>query len=63
MRKYQGIREVDSKELRETIDILEAGIGECDHVIPSNVLQDAIDYLELLAYERSWCGCSEDMGR
>ena len=63
MRKYNGIREVDKKQVDATIKILESAIGECEAVIPSNVLQDAVDYLELLSYERSWCNCSEDMGR
>lgn len=62
-RKYQGIGEIDKGKLRNTIDILELGIGECEAIIPSSILQDTIDYLELLSYERSWYGCSEDMGR
>lgn len=62
-RKYQGIKQIDSKRLNEVKGILEMGIGECEAIIPSAVLQDAIDYLEFLSYLRSWYGCSEDMGR
>lgn len=62
-RKYQGIEQVDNKKLKEVMNILEISIEECEHIIPSAILQDALDYLELLSYLRSWHGCSEDMGR
>ena len=62
-RKYEGIGQVDKQKLDANIKILECAIGECDSIIPSEVLQDVIDCLELLSYERSWYGCSEDMGR
>lgn len=62
-RKYQKIVEVDEERIEEVISILEVAIGECETIIPSDVLQDAVDYLELLSYERSWCDCEENMGR
>ena len=61
--KYDSIGQVDNDKLHEVINVLELGIGECEATIPSVVLQDAVDYLKLLSYERSWYGCGEDMGR
>ena len=61
-RKFQGIGDIDNKKLRNVIDTLECAIGACDSIIPSEILQDAVAYLELLSYERSWYGCDEDMG-
>ena len=53
-------------KLEEVISVLEAGVGEAEHVIPSEVLESAIEYLK--DYEQakialSWAGCYEDMGR
>lgn len=53
-------------KIEEVISILEAGIGEAEHVIPSEVLESAIEYLK--DYEQakialSWAECYEDMGR
>lgn len=53
-------------KIEEVISVLEAGIGEAEHVIPSDVLESAVEYLK--DYEQakialSWAGCYEDMGR
>ena len=53
-------------KLEEVISVLEAGVGEAEHVIPSEVLESSIEYLK--DYEQakialSWAGCYEDMGR
>ena len=53
-------------KIEEVISVLEAGVGETEHVIPSEVLESAIEYLK--DYEQakialSWAGCHEDMGR
>lgn len=53
-------------KLEEVISVLEAGVGKVEHVIPSEVLESAIEYLK--DYEQakialSWAGCYEDMGR
>ena len=53
-------------KIEEVISVLEAGVGEAEHVIPSDVLESVIEYLK--DYEQakialSWSGCYEDMGR
>ena len=53
-------------KIEEVISVLEAGVGEVEHVIPAEVLESAIEYLK--DYEQakialSWAGCYEDMGR
>lgn len=53
-------------KIEEVISVLEAGVGEAEHVIPSEVLESAIEYLK--DYEQakialSWAGCYDDMGR
>ena len=54
------------KTTKEVKDILELAVGEVDYVIPSDVLEDCITYLD--DYERmksaqSWADYPENMGR
>ena len=52
-------------ELKEVRNILELAIGECEHIIPSWVLEKSIKYLDEL--KEKWVSDSwkygEDMGR
>ena len=53
-------------KIEEVINVLEAGVGEAEHVIPSDVLESAIEYLKDYKQAKialSWSGCYEDMGR
>ena len=52
--------------IETTISILEASIGEIEHIIPSEVLESAIEYLK--SYQeiktvQGWIDYPEAMGR
>lgn len=52
-------------KVKEVISILEAGIGEAEYVIPSAVLESAIEYLndyEDMKAVESWREFPEEMG-
>ena len=52
-------------KIEEVISILEAGVGETEHVIPSEVLESAIEYLkdyENIKVTESWREFPEGMG-
>lgn len=52
-------------KVKEVISILEAGIGEAEYVIPSAVMESAIEYLndyEYMKAAESWRENSEAMG-
>lgn len=52
-------------ELEEVISVLEAGVDEAEHVIPSEVLESAIEYLkdyEDMKVAESWREFPEVMG-
>ena len=54
------------KTVDECSKILEAAIGEVDHIIPSDVLEDTIYYLKQykkLEVAKSWDDYPESMGR
>lgn len=54
------------RTIKECEDILEIAIGEVDYAIPSDVLEDTIEYLreyEKTKSERSWRDFPECMGR
>lgn len=53
-------------KIKEVISVLEAGIGEAEHVFPSDVLESAVEYLkdyEDMKVAESWRDFPEDMGR
>ena len=52
-------------KIEEVISVLEAGVGEAEHVIPSEVLESAIEYLkdyEAMKVADSWREFPEEMG-
>ena len=52
--------------VEEVISVLEAGIGEAEHVIPSDILEAAVEYLkdyEELKTAESWRESPEEMER
>lgn len=52
-------------KIEEVISVLEAGVGEVEHVIPSEVLESAIEYLkdyENMKVAESWREFPEEMG-
>lgn len=52
-------------EVEEVINVLEAGVGEAEHVILSEVLESAIEYLkdyESMKVAESWREFPEEMG-
>lgn len=52
-------------KIEEVISVLEAGVGEAEHVIPSEVLESAIEYLkdyEDMKAVESWREFPEGMG-
>ena len=54
------------RTVKECMDILELAIGEVEYSIPSDVLEDTIEYLKKykkLATEKSWEMFPEKMGR
>lgn len=54
------------KSVNECKGILEAAIGECEQIIPSDVLESTIKYLDellKLRNEKSWDMFPEAMGR
>lgn len=53
-------------KIEEVISVLEAGVGEAEYVIPSEVLESAIEYLkdyEDMKAVESWREFPEVMGR
>ena len=53
-------------EIEEVINVLEAAIGEAEYVIPSEILESAVEYLkeyEDLKSVESWRKFPESMGR
>lgn len=53
-------------KIEEVISVLEVGIGEAEHVFPSEVLETAVEYLkdyEKIKAEQSWTYYPETMGR
>lgn len=52
-------------KIEEVINVLEAGVGEAEHVIPSEVLESAIEYLKdykNMKVAESWREFPENMG-
>lgn len=52
-------------KIEEVISVLEAGVGEVEHVIPAEVLESAIEYLkdyEKMKAAESWREFPEEMG-
>ena len=53
-------------EIEEVINVLEAAVGEAEYVIPSEILESAVEYLkeyEDLKSVESWRKFPESMGR
>ena len=54
------------KTVKECKEILELAIGEVDHVVPADVLESTICYLnefEKLKVEKSWDNYPKQIGR